>query len=51
MVFGLLIVYNSFSCFYPLILSLLENKLHGLFVFAFFRVITISNKFLFLGWR
>jgi len=38
-----------FSQFYPSIFDWLRNKLHDLFLFAFYRVITISNKYLFLG--
>lgn len=39
-----------FSQFYLLILDWLRNKLHDLFFIIFYRVITVSKKYLFLNW-
>jgi hypothetical protein len=48
-VFGPLIFLKKISQFCPSILDWLENKLHDLFFITFYRVITVSNKYLFLN--
>ena len=41
------LIFNFFSQFYHLILDWLRNKLHDLFFIVFYRVIIVSNKYLF----